>query len=253
MNKTPRWMSMLIGCNAVALTALAMLLLSGFSRPASRFDEIDVKRINIVDDQGKTIIAISNKARIAGPVAAGKSYPVAVSEGRENMAGMIFFNQDGDEMGGLVFNSYRLPNGKATGIGHLSFDRFNDNQVLALQYKENASGVQSGLTVYDRPGNGNFKASLDLVERMQTATPEQMTAIKREFAALKQANGGLGAERVFVGSRNRDAQLSLKDAEGNVRARLLVDADGQARLEFLDAEGNVRSRFSADDGNVTHQ
>lgn len=253
MKQSPRWIAVLVGCNVVTLLALVMLLLTGFARPASRFNEIEVKRINVVDDQGRTIIAISNKARIAAPVVAGKAYPVGVAEGREHMAGMVFFNQEGDEMGGLVFNSFRLPNGKTAGIGHLSFDRFNDNQVLALQYKEGVSGVQSGLTIYDRPGNGNFKASMDLIERMQDATPEQLIAIRREFAALKQTDGGLGAERIFIGSRNQDAQLLLKDADGKVRARLLVDAGGQARLEFLDAEGNVRSRFSADDGPPTRQ
>ena len=103
-------------------------------RETSPFGEISAERINIVGADGRTVIAIADKARIPGPVVAGTAYPVSVVDGREHLAGMVFFNQDGDEMGGLLFNSFRLPKGKAAGIGHLSFDRFQDNQVVALQY-----------------------------------------------------------------------------------------------------------------------
>jgi hypothetical protein len=44
--------------------------------------------------------------------------------------------------------------------------------------------------------------------------------------------------RVFVGkSRNRDAVLSLDDARGRERLRLIVTADGNARIEFLNEQG----------------
>ena len=145
-------------------------------------------------------------------------------------------------MGGLVFNSWRRPDGRIAGIGHLSFDRFQDNQVLALQYKENATTVQSGLTVYDRPGTGAFKASLDLIEEARTATPDRLAEIRR-LLAERSGNGELGVERIFLGSRNRAAQLLLRDSKGRVKARLLIDDSEAARLEFLDDQGKVTARF----------
>ena len=135
-----------------------------------------------------------------------------------------------------------MPNGKVAGIGHLSFDRFNDNQVVALQYKENATSVQAGLTVYDRPSNGKFRTSLDLLEEVRKASPERQAEIRKELAAMSK-NGDLGAERVFIGSKNKAAQLLLRDSKGRVRARLIIDQDDEAKLEFLDDTGKVTARF----------
>jgi hypothetical protein len=242
MSLSPRAATVLVATQTITLAVLAGIVLSGFVQTSTRFGEISAERLNIVGADGKTVLVIANKARIAGPVVAGKPYPVSVSDGREHMAGLIFFNQDGDEMGGLVFNSFRLPNGKAAGIGHLSFDRFADNQVVALQYKENATTVQAGLTVYDRPGTGVFGRSLDLVQEAQTAPPARVAEIKRELTAMA-ADAGLGAERAFLGSRDRTSQLVLKDSRGRVRARLSVGTDDTASLEFLDEAGKVSARF----------
>jgi hypothetical protein len=238
----PKAQSLLIATNVAALCAIGYLLLAAAAPPRARFRELSAERIDIVDRAGRTVLAISNKERIAAPVVDGKTYPVGVSEGRELMAGMIFFNQDGDEMGGLVFNSFRRPDGKAAGIGHLSFDRFRDNQVLALQYKENATTVQSGLTLYDRPGDGSFARSLDLIAEAQEATPERRMEIGSSLSAMSKG-GELGVERVFLGSKNREAQLLLKDSKGRVRARLILDERDDARLEFLDDSGRVTARF----------
>ena len=45
-----------------------------------------------------------------------------------------------------------------------------------------------------------------------------MTEIQRAFCALKN-NGDLGAERLFLGSKNQTPQLLLKGKTGLVRAR----------------------------------
>lgn len=242
MTVSPRLVSLLVASNVASLGALAFLVLTGFAPRQTTFEEIRAERINIVSPEGKTVIAISNQERIAGPVMAGKSYPVAVSEGREYLAGMIFFNQEGDEMGGLVFNSFRQQNGRSAGIGHLSFDRYGDNQVLALQYKENAAGVQAGLTFYDRTANGKFPESLELIDEARTASPDRLAEIKTTLSGWSR-QGDLGVERLFIGSKNQVAQVLLKDSKGRVRARLMVDADDVARLEFLDDAGQVIQQF----------
>ena len=244
MHLSPRIVSLLIATNLATLGAFLSLILSSSTPRRTSFEEINAERINVVSPAGRTVIAISNKERIAAPVLDGKTYPVTVSEGREHMAGMIFFNQEGDEMGGLVFNSFKLPNGKIAGIGHLSFDRYSDNQVVALQYKENARTVLAGLTFYDRPADGSFKKSLDLVEeaRDPSTTPARLAEIKQVFSEIE-SKGGLGVERVFIGSKNQSPQLVLKDTSGLVRARLMVDANNDAKLEFLDDTGKVTAQF----------
>lgn len=234
---TPILVPILLALNLLTMGSLVFLMLGGVGRTQlESLKELNAERINIVTPEGKTVMALCNKPRIAAPVMGGKTYPVSVSDGRESMAGMIFFNEDGDEMGGLVFNSFRTASGRAAGIGHLSFDRFNDNQVLALQYIENARGVQSGLTIFDRPGDGSFKKSLDLIEEHAIATPERQREIADELAHVRPA---LGGERLFIGSKDNTPQLVLKDSKSRVRARLSIGADDLPRLEFLDELGQA--------------
>ncbi|MGB4844348.1 MAG: hypothetical protein WBP16_07775 [Ferruginibacter sp.] len=246
MKQNPFLIRLLIASNIVLLSFAAFVLLSSFDKNDNdkKFKEITAERINIVNADGTPVIAISNKQRIAGPVMGGKKYPVSVSEGREYMAGMIFFNESGDEMGGLVFNSFKMPNGRIAGIGHLSFDRFNDNQVLSLDYNENKAGVRSGLTFYDRPGDGSFIKNLDLLEEagLKTTSAERLAEIKNSLKEMNEKKM-LGAQRLFIGSRNETAQIELKDKNGIVRGRFYVDDSGEARLEFLNAKGEVTSVF----------
>ncbi|PKP32699.1 MAG: hypothetical protein CVU00_11425 [Bacteroidetes bacterium HGW-Bacteroidetes-17] len=209
-----------------------------------KFKVITAERLNIVNEDGTTVIAIANKQRIANPVFNGKSYPVRLSEGRDLMAGMIFFNEEGDEMGGLVFNSFKMPNGRTAGIGHLSFDRFKDNQVINLEYSENKNGVKSGLTFYDRPGDGSFPRSLDLMNDyyFNELTKERKKQIEDTLRIMK-ASRAFGSDRLFIGSNNEIPQLSMKDVLGNERIKLFIDSSNVAKLQFFDENGIIIGEF----------
>jgi hypothetical protein len=245
MNLSKNQIRLLMISNVACWGMLVLLFITGFTAERSpSYKVLSAERINIVNADGKPVMAICSKERIAPPVAGGKEYPVEVSEGRKYLAGIILFNETGDEMGGLLFNSFKMPNGRVAGMGHFSFDRFNDNQVLALQYNENRNGVKSGLTVYDRPGDGTFRQSLDLIE--EAYSPATTAERKEEIrAVLKKMSAGreLGSERLFIGTQNRVPQLLIRDDQGNPRIRLFVDGKNSPRLQFLDERGAVVSEF----------
>jgi hypothetical protein len=49
---------------------------------------------------------------------------------------------------------------------------------------------------------------------------------------------------VFVGKTpDRSASVSLADADGKTRLKMIVDAAGNPRIEFLDQKGTVVSRI----------
>lgn len=237
---------LLVFSNIILLAFAGVVLLSSFGKndDSKKFKEITVERINVVNADGTPVMVIANKQRIANPVIGGKEYPVSVSEGREYMAGMVFFNEAGDEMGGLLFNSFKMPNGRIAGIGHLSFDRYNDNQVMALQYNENKSGVRSGLSIFDRPGDGTFKKYMDMVEesKLKTTSPDRQMQINTSLKEISEKNG-LGTQRLFIGSANERAEIELKDKKGTVKGRFYVDDNGEAKLEFLNDKGEVTAAF----------
>src|ERR1041385_7863960 len=132
---------------AVASTlVVAVLTLAAFRRQTqTRFDVIDVERINIVEPDGSYRMVLSNRPRSIGPIYKGKpfGYP---GGGRP---GIIFFNDEGTENGGLTFtgstctDSVSITTGKECARGsytastHMSFDQFNSDQVLNFDYGDN--------------------------------------------------------------------------------------------------------------------
>jgi len=66
-----------------------------------KFEEIDAERINIVEN-GKLRLTISNNERSPGPILGG--HYMKTREGKRG-AGFIFFNDEGDECGGMTRGS----------------------------------------------------------------------------------------------------------------------------------------------------
>ena len=246
MNLTKNHARILIVSNIFCLAILLIVTLSSFVRNQN-YTVLTAERINIVNEDGTTVMAISNKQRIAAPRMNGNEYPVNMIE-RQHFAGMIFFNEKGDEVGGLIFNSNELQDGRKYGSGHLSFDRYNDNQVLNLEYKENIHGlVKSGLVIYDRKGNGSFGKNMDLIYEYKygNISDKRKQEIVSEINALK-TSGELGSERLFLGSENEIPQLKMNDRFGKERIKLFVDSTNVAKLNFYNENGELVGQFPND-------
>src|SRR5687767_14546628 len=68
-----------------------------------KFDELTVGRINVVDANGALRLVISNKDRMHPGMMDGK-----LIDRPRPVAGMLFFNEEGDEVGGLTFTGRRV-------------------------------------------------------------------------------------------------------------------------------------------------
>jgi hypothetical protein len=197
----------------------------------NRFEEIDVERINIVEKDGKIKLVISNKERFPDPFIDGKSYPLR--QGGKT-AGMIFYNEKGDECGGLSFSGQEKDGSRRAGAG-LLFDQFNQDQTIGITYNEADGRRSAGLNVWDRPDTplGPMVEQMQAIQKMPDG-PEKTQAAQK----FREAAGA--AQRVFVGkNRDKAALLALFDPQSRPRIQLIVDAQGSARLEFLDEKGAV--------------
>jgi len=217
------------------------LILTAFNNQQQKkvFQEIDVERINVIGPNKKPVMVISNNKLIPGPTINGKTYPRELADGRENLNGIIFFNQYGDEVGGLLYNGFQKDSGYSA-LEHFSFDQWKQNQVLALQYIDNGKTKRTGLRIYDRPTNVTLDKMFDLLKkRNETArnTPA-FDSLNKEINAAN-TRGESGAERMFIGSLDETAQIQLKDKSGKVRIKIYVDNDGEPKIEFLDAGGKI--------------
>jgi len=216
---------------AVVTTLLfGVLVFSAFQQanPKNRFTELDVERINIIEKDGKLNMVISNSERQHSGIIDGKTLS------RKRPAGMLFFNDRGDECGGLSFNGNQK-DGKGSAGALLAFDRFQQDQTVGIQYGEGNGQYYAGLRVWDRPDTslGPVIDKLVAIERMAEG-PEKAAAMKE----LREMPGG--AERVMVGrDREQSAVVRLSDAKGKPRIKLSVDVAGLPKLEFLDETGRV--------------
>jgi hypothetical protein len=217
---------------AIALTAGVALAAWHKASEPTRFHEISVERINIVEPDGKLRLTISDAAQSPGWVFHGKPYP-----GRPHSAGMIFFNDEGEEDGGLTFGG-RTENGQAEAFGGLSFDQYNQDETVKLTYVDEKGYRTQGLFLTDRANIpiADMLAKRDALMAMP-AGPARDSAIK----TWAENNGHpLAATRVAVDrDHNKSAVVSLAAPQGHPRLKLVVDSTGAASIQFLDIEGHV--------------
>lgn len=214
--------------------SLTSTAIAGQSAPAPAkqvFGEIDVQRINVREPNGTLRMVISNSATTPGIIMRGVERPHP--SGRRS-AGMLFFNDEGSETGGLSFGGQRDAQGRVSGGGHLSFDQYEQDQVIQLTQNESGGRRWAAMVVNDRP---DAPLDFDLAQRI-SAMPEgaeRTAAIQRVMA-----DGTFGRQRVYVGkTRDRESVVLLSDANARPRIRMRVAPDGNSAIDFLDENGAV--------------
>ena len=198
--------------SGVLTAVFAVSMLTGFSKnPVTMFDEINVQRINVREPDGTLRMVIADSAKLPGVIVKGKEQPKV----DRPQAGMIFYNDEGSENGGLIFGGKRDAHGDVVDSGgSLSFDRYKANQVVQLLGVDDKDNSMAGMAVSDSPENGR------------------------------------GHRRIWVGRSDGSALLSLMDAGGNQRIQMKVASNGAAEIDFLDAEGKVARAIRGDDASL---
>lgn len=208
----------------------------------SKFEEIEVERINIVEKDGKIRLAISNRDRSPGPVIGGLY--MKTREGQR--PGMIFFNDKGDECGGLTWGS-REQDGNISANAGLMFDQYNQDQTVGITYSQMNAERSSGLRVWERPLTplADFARQLSEVESMKDGSEKTVALKKLREQAVE--SGIAGVARVFVGRGTKnEAVVSLADTKGKPRILISVDGSNVPSLQFLDENGRVVHKLPSD-------
>ncbi|MCG2459779.1 hypothetical protein K8352_03385 [Flavobacteriaceae bacterium F89] len=169
------------------------------------FDEIEAEQIRIVEPDGTLRMILSNHDKFPGIIVKGKEEAFDRPQ-----AGMLFFNDDGSENGGLIFSGYMDTDGKVKNSGgSLTFDRYGGNQELQLIGVNDSDYAFTGLIIRDSPPNEE------------------------------------GYRRIWLGKDNKEtASLALKDKKGVDRILLQVDKNGNAEIVFLDENRKIQKVLS---------
>jgi hypothetical protein len=226
------------------LFAVLIFLAAKGPRRKVKFEELDAERINIVEPNGTVRLAMANRERMPGGQTAGVN--LTAREGNRVMsndgpatAGLTFFNDDGDECGGLVYGT-KMVDGKPKTVVRLSFDHYRQNEAIDIVHGEEGGVSRSGLEVVDTG------SPITADEMRQYNAMLLMKDGPGKDAALKKFGSEHAAEfkyapRLFVGHlpENDASALVLMDKESRPRARMEVNASGTPSLQFLDEHGEV--------------
>ena len=217
--------------------AFAVSVLCGFVNQTKKasFEQIDVQRINLVEPDGKIRMVISDKARFPGSYVNGSEFP----RSDRKTTGMIFIDDDGTEMGGLIFGGVKDTNGKVSSNGHLSFDQYMQDQTFSIDAGEDSGKRWSAITISDR-GDYPITEALEAAQRIRGLPEDQRAAEWKKFAAT---HPGDHTRIAFGRATDKSAVLRLKDLEGHDRLVIQVAADGSPIIKFLDGEGKVISQL----------
>ena len=157
-------------------------------------------RIDIREPNAGTLrMVISNHAKFPGIIVRGKE-----TKFDRPQAGMLFYNDEGSENGGLIFGGHKNDKGEVVDSGgSLSFDKYDASQIVQIAGVDDHEDKFAGLVVRD-------------------SSPKE------------------SRRRVWVGRDDAgNASIALMDAQGKKRITMNVAADGTPSIALLDAEGNV--------------
>ena len=214
---------------------LALLITEVLSKPApasgsieeplrnAKFDEITVNHINVLDAEGRTRVTLAG------------GYPPR----RGDLAGLLFHNEEGNEAGGLVYYGRRESDGQVNAGGILTFDQFQEDQVMTVEYAHHGDRKRNGIKIIDRPDTMSERVKQLYIAVESAKTDEEREAIKNKMLPTIPPEE-LAAKRLYVGRNSEGASVvELCDGAGKPRITLRVNKDGEGSISFLDANGKV--------------
>jgi hypothetical protein len=219
-----------------AASLLIVVTLTAFQNQEqrTRFEVIDVERINVVEKDGKVRIVLSNKARFPGLMVRGVEHPYP-----RDVAGIAFINQEGTESGTLTTQTRRATGDFGAYSGVRWGGGFGQGQDVAMLYDDDNGQREAGVFITDAPTTDASR----LLERGRAV--QQMAEGPAKTRAMAELRRAEGPKRITVARmKDRSAAVELSDPQGKPRLRLVVDRGGAPRVDFLDATGRVTRTLS---------
>ena len=243
MNREVIFLRTFAVCTVASLMALT---LSSFKKTGNqRFTEIDVERINIIEKDGTVKMILTNVERFPNGTTTINNRPT--TEERKKRSGMLFFNEDGMECGGFIYDGTKNDSGHSSGLS-LTYDQYDGDQVMQLLTQDYQEGdkrmVSSSLAFNDRPAKESQIKTAAIMKELEALRKTNPKEMQRKFKEYEQQELVGGVPRVLLGkTRSQNNGLFLFDDQGKPRAMFYVDKDNNAKLDFLDDKGAVISSF----------
>ncbi len=223
---------------AMSVTLLiSFLAFSSFNNKGSgeNMDEITVKKITIVGEDNQPRMVLSNESRQHPGRMNGKEWPK-----RERPSGIIFFNDQGDECGGLVYQA-KEKDGKIVAGMSFTMDKYKDDQVVQVlndEYYENGkSYIQRGININQFPEGTTLEErnrKMDDINKIENVN-ERNTQLNELWKKEGSVN------RLFLGrTKGNSSGLFLAGPDGKPKMMIYVDEKGNPKIQTFNDRGEVK-------------
>ncbi|ACU59046.1 hypothetical protein [Chitinophaga pinensis] len=223
------------------VTSVFILAFIGYGFRKSAQDDIikslRAEKIEIVEPDGTVKLSLFNKENLPPAVVNGKK----MSRQGGDEAGLMFYNTEGEECGGLVYNG-KGKNGKGQNELSITFDKYKQDQVVQLSYIQRESGDDTkGLTVFERPSFpvDQTMATLDSIRSKVKGEQEQQQVINK----LK-ADGYFGYTRMFAGQQGQRTGVFVRDTKGRIRLEMIVNEKNEPEILFYNEKGEIHKKIN---------
>ncbi|AUC83890.1 hypothetical protein CW731_00675 [Polaribacter sp. ALD11] len=229
-----------------ACTVGGILLLSTFAFKTNKnqkFGTIDVERINIVESDGTVKMIITNVEKF--PNGATTINNRILNKNRKKRSGMLFFNEDGIECGGFIYDGTKNEKGHSSGLS-LTYDQYDGDQVMQLLTTDTGKGdkrrVTSALTFNDRAANETQQGTQSIMDELDAIKDKELWRKKYQEYVDQELIGA--TPRIMLGkTRSENNGLFLFGDNGKTRGMFYVDKNNKVKLEVYDDKGNVTNSW----------
>lgn len=235
-----RQIRVLQGCVIFLLLITVLLCINCFHPLLStqHFRAIDAEQVNIRERDGTLKAKLSNAAGFHEGYRASHDVPP--------FAGLMFYNDEGEETGGLVYGGHVIPGGQDSDVS-LTMDQYRQDQNVYLNHTEHVDSqgrlISDGLQINSRPDWTKIKQEYGIYAQMDKLPPDQQEALKQKALA----DGKISTRRLFFGVRRGDkgklpyddAGMFIKNRLGEDAIKLYVDYNNKPHLEFYDQQGKL--------------
>jgi hypothetical protein len=226
---------------------MAVIVLFAFkTNENQKFGTIDVERINIVEADGTVKMIITNVEQFPnGENGETIINDLPINKSRKKRSGMLYFNEDGLECGGLIYDGAKNEKGHSSGLS-LTYDRYDGDQVMQLKTTDTEIGdkrnVSSALMFSDRTANASREETDKIFAEIDSIKDKKLRRQKRKEYYAQGLIGG--TPRLMLGkTRGKKNGLFLFGNNGKSKAQFYVDKDNNVKLEVYDDQGNVTNSW----------
>lgn len=216
---------------------ISFLTLNSFKSKGSveKFDEIEVKKITVLGENNLPRMVLSNETRQHSGRANGTEM-----EKRQRPSGLIFFNNEGDECGGLVYQS-KIKDGKIISGMSFTMDNYNDDQVVQVlndeYYADGKSYIQRGIKINQYPsGTSMVERNNKIAEINKIVDKDERNKKMNELLVKEDA-----VNRLFIGrTKGNSSGLFLSGPDGKPKMMIYVDEKGNPKITTINDKGEAK-------------